>query len=122
VQSERTRVLTALEVTKEEIARFASEGVTEMELADAKTYLTGSFPLSLDSNSKIAGALNGFQRAGLGPEYVIERNGLIEAVTLERVNEVAARYFTPDELVIVIAGTPAPADETAAVDQSAAAP
>lgn len=122
VQSERARVLTALEVTKEEIARFASEGVTEMELADAKTYLTGSFPLSLDSNSKIAGALNGFQRAGLGPEYVTERNGLIEAVTLERVNEVAARYYTPDELVIVIAGTPAPAEETVAADQADVAP
>jgi zinc protease len=93
VQSDRTRVQTALEVTKEEIARFASEGVTEMELADAKTYLTGSFPLSFDSNTKIAGALNGFQRSGLGPEYVSERNNLIEAVTLEQVNEVAARYY-----------------------------
>ena len=92
-----------------------------MELADAKTYLTGSFPLSLDSNSKIARALNGFQTAGLGPEYVIERNGLIEAVTMERVNEVAARYYTPDELVIVIAGTPAPAEETAAAEGAPAA-
>jgi zinc protease len=112
VQSERTRVLTALEVTKQEMARFAADGVDAMELADAKTYLTGSFPLRLDSNSKIAGALNGFQVAGLGPEYVIERNGLIEAVTLERVNEVAARYFSPEGLVIVIAGTPAPEEDT----------
>ncbi|MEY4879629.1 MAG: hypothetical protein RJB62_1098 [Pseudomonadota bacterium] len=111
VQSERTRVQTALEVTKAEMTRFATEGVTEMELADAKTYLTGSFPLGLDSNSKIAGALNGFQRAGLGPEYVSERNSLIEAVTLEKVNEVARTYYNPDELVIVIAGTPAPAEE-----------
>jgi zinc protease len=112
VQSERTRVTTALEVTKAEMARFANEGVTETELADAKTYLTGSFPLGLDSNSKIAGALNGFQRAGLGPEYVAERNGLIEAVTLEKVNEVARRFYNPDALVIVIAGTPAPPEES----------
>lgn len=103
------------------MAKFALDGVTEMELADAKTYLTGSFPLSLDSNSKIAGALNGFQTAGLGPEYVIERNGLIEAVTLERVNEVAARYYGPDQLVVVIAGTPASAEETAAAEVAPAA-
>ena len=121
VQSERTKVLTALEVTRQEMAKFALDGVTEMELADAKTYLTGSFPLSLDSNSKIAGALNGFQTAGLGPEYVIERNGLIEAVTLERVNEVAARYYGPDQLVVVIAGTPASAEETAAAEVAPAA-
>jgi zinc protease len=113
VQSERTRVNTALEVTLAEMERFATDGVTEMELADAKTYLTGSFPLGLDSNSKIAAALNGFQRVGLGPEYVEERNGLIEAVTLEQVNAMAARYYDPEAVVIVIAGTPAPADEAA---------
>lgn len=120
VQSERTRVMTAVEVTREEMARFAEEGVTEMELADAKTYLTGSFPLSLDSNTKIAGALNSFQSAGLGPEYVTVRNGLIEAVTLEQVNAVAARYFHPDNMLVVIAGTPAPAEETAAVEEAPA--
>ena len=122
VQSERTKVMTALEVTRQEMARFASDGVTETELADAKTYLTGSFPLSLDSNSKIAGALNGFQASGLGPEYVLERNSLIEAVTLERVNEVAARYYAPDGLVVVIAGTPAPEEEVAAAEGEQPAP
>lgn len=113
VQSERTKVATAIEVTKAEMQRFAEGGATEMELADAKTYLTGSFALALDSNTKIAGALNGFQRAGLGPDYVVERNALIEAVTLDQVNGMARKYYDPAKLVIVIAGTPAPAEAAA---------
>ena len=109
VQSEKSKIETALDVTKSEMARFAAEGATAKELEDAKTYLTGSFPLSLDSNAKIARALNGFQRSGLSADYVETRNSLIEKVTLAQVNAMAKKYYDPAKLVIVIAGTPAPA-------------
>lgn len=121
VKSERTRIATALDVTRDVMQDFAENGITEMELTDAKTYLTGSFPLSLDSNTKIAGVLNGFQRVGLGPEYVAERNDLIEAVTMEQVNAVAARYFNPENMLVVIAGTPANAEDAAAAGDAAPA-
>lgn len=107
VQSEKSKINTALDVTKSEMARFAAEGATEKELADAKTYLTGSFPLTLDSNAKIARTLNGFQRSGLGADYVERRNSLIQAVTLAEVNAMAKKYYDPNRLVIVVAGTPA---------------
>jgi zinc protease len=107
VQSEKSKISTALEVTKSEMARFAKDGATEQELADAKTYLTGSFPLTLDSNAKIARTLNGFQRSGLGPDYVEKRNGLIAAVSLNQVNAMARKYYDPERLVVVVAGTPA---------------
>ncbi len=109
VQSEKTKILTALDVTKSEMTRFAKDGATAKELADAKTYLTGSFPLGLDSNAKIARTLGGFQRSGLGADYVEKRNAMIQAVTLAKVNEMAKKYYDPAKLVIVIAGTPAPA-------------
>lgn len=106
VASDKNTISAALDVTKDVMARFAKDGVTEKELADAKTYITGSFPLNFDSNAKIATALNGFQRAGLGPDYIVKRNALVNAVTRERVNEVAKKYFDPARLTIVIAGTP----------------
>jgi zinc protease len=108
VQSEKAKVLTAIDVTKAEMMRFARDGATEMELSDAKTYLTGSFPLALDSNSKIAGALNGFQRDGLAVDYVVRRNALIEAVTLAQVNAMARKYYDASKLTMVMAGTPEP--------------
>jgi len=107
VQSEKSKIGTALDVTKSEMARFASGGATEKELADAKTYLTGSFPLTLDSNAKIARTLNGFQRVGLAPDYVDKRNALIQTVTLREVNAMAKKYYDPERLVVVVAGTPA---------------
>ena len=109
VQSEKSKIETALDVTRSEMARFAKEGATAKELEDAKTYLTGSFPLGLDSNAKIARTLNQFQRQGLSADYVETRNSLIEGVTLAKVNEMARKYYDPARLVLVIAGTPAPA-------------
>ena len=107
VQSEKTKIQTAIDVTKAEMAKFAKDGATAKELAEAKTYLTGSFPLALDSDAKIARALNGYQRSGLAADYVDKRNGLINAVTLAQVNAAAKKYFDPANLVVVIAGTPA---------------
>lgn len=122
VASDKARILTALDVTRTEMARFARDGATEAELADAKTYLTGSFPLNFDSNVKIAGTLGNFQRAGLDVGYVKRRNSLVEAVTLADVNRVAARYFNPEKLTVVIAGTPAPQPAAAQAAPPAAAP
>jgi zinc protease len=106
VQSDKARISTALEVTKSELARFARDGATAKELADAKTYLTGSYPLGLDSNAKIARTLNAYQRQGLAPDYVEKRNAMIEAVTLAQVNAAAKKWYDPSKLVVVIAGTP----------------
>ena len=64
VQSDKGKILTAIDVTKSEMAHFAKDGATVKELTDAKTFLTGSFPLTLDSNAKIARTLSAYQRGG----------------------------------------------------------
>ncbi len=109
VQSQKSKISTALDVTKSEMAGFGKDGATEKELADAKTFLTGSFALQFDSNAKIARNLNGFQRSGLSADYVVKRNAMIEGVTLAQVNAMAKKYYDPAQLVVVVAGTPAPA-------------
>jgi zinc protease len=93
-------------LVKEHIARLGAEGPTEQELADAKAYLTGAFPLNFDSNMKIANVLMGFQQDELGVEYVAERNDLINAVTLEDVRRVAATYMKPENFTFVLVGQP----------------
>jgi zinc protease len=86
--------------------RFAEEGPTAEELADAKTYLTGSYALRFDSNTKIAGQLLAIQEDKLGIDYVNRRNALIEALTLEQVKAQAKRITKPDKLIITIVGRP----------------
>ncbi len=117
VQSDKAKIATALDVTRSEMARFAHDGASAKELKDAKTYLTGSFPLTLDSNAKIARTLGQYQRSGLTPDYVLRRNALIGAVTLAQVNAMAKKYFDPSRLVVVIAGTPAPAAKSPAASR-----
>jgi zinc protease len=96
----------ALKVVKEVMQRFAEEGPTAEELADAKTYLTGSYALRFDSNTKIAGQLLAIQEDKLGIDYVNRRNALIEALTLEQVKAQAKRITKPDKLIITIVGRP----------------
>ncbi|MEZ6022661.1 MAG: hypothetical protein R3C16_04415 [Hyphomonadaceae bacterium] len=73
---------------------------------DAITYLTGSFPLDLDSNSKIAGVLHAYHVAGREIGYINERNDRIREVTLADVNRVIRRLFNPDGFTWVVVGQP----------------
>jgi zinc protease len=94
-----------LDVIRQTFADYAADGPTDKELADAKTYLTGSFPLAFSSNVGIVGQLNAFQRVGLPVGYVDKRNSLIDAVTVDDVKRVAKRLFDPAKLTIVIGGS-----------------
>ena len=81
-------------------------GVTDKELADAKTYLTGEYPLRFDGNGKIAGILTGMQLMGMPRDYVNTRNARIERVTAEDVRRVAQRLLDPARLEFVLVGRP----------------
>jgi len=94
----------AIGLVRQEIARLAAGEIGQEQLDDAKTYLTGSFPLRLTSNDRIARTLVGMQLDGLGIDYLERRNGFIEAVTLEDARRVAARLYHPDELLVVVVG------------------
>jgi zinc protease len=100
------RVGESIALIKAEWAHMASEGPSAEEVEDAKTFLTGSFPLRLDSSGAIAGMLVGMQLEDLGIDYLDRRNSLIEAVTLEDVRRVAATLFKPEHLTFVVVGQP----------------
>jgi zinc protease len=96
----------AMDVIRQELGRMAKDGLDDQELADAKTYLTGSFPLNLDSNGAIAGVLMQLRRDRLPIDQLERRTALINAVTREDVGRVAKRLLDPDRLVTVVVGEP----------------
>jgi zinc protease len=96
----------AIGLVREEIARMAAGDVDAAALADAKTYLTGSFPLRLTSNDQIASMLVSMQVDDLGIDYLERRNDYIEAVTLDDVRRAARRLYRPDQLLTVVVGDP----------------
>lgn len=101
------RVAETLAVIRGEWQRLQRDGLTETEVEDAKTYLTGSFPLRLTSNSQLAGMLVSMQLQGLPIDWLDRRNTLISAITREEVNRLAATLMDPESLTFVVAGQPA---------------
>ncbi|WP_288925575.1 pitrilysin family protein [uncultured Maritimibacter sp.] len=96
----------AVSVVQEEWAKMAADGITEQELADAKKYLTGAYPLRFDGNSNIANILTSMQMDGYPIDYPETRNEKVMAVTLEEANRVAAELFQPENLRFVVVGQP----------------
>ncbi len=113
VSTENSRVGESLAVIRAEWARMRDGGVTAAELNDAKTYLTGSFPLRFTSTDSIARMLVGMQYNDLGIDYIDRRNGYIEAVTREDVARVAGSLLQPDGLTFVVVGNPQGVEATA---------
>jgi zinc protease len=113
-QTENGDVREAIEVTRAEMARLYRDGATQAEVNDAITYLTGSFALDLDGNSKIASIVHGYQTAGRDITYINRRNDLIRAVTRDDVNRVIRRLLNPDAFTFVVVGQPEGLAPTAA--------
>ncbi|WP_154151076.1 M16 family metallopeptidase [Roseovarius bejariae] len=106
VSSANDRIAEAVKVIRDEWARIRENGVTEKELQDAKTYLTGAYPLRFDGNGPIAEITVAMQMEGLPKDYIQNRNDMVEAVTLEDVNRVARELLDPSRLTFVITGQP----------------
>lgn len=91
-----------------EVERIARGGVTPEELADSKRYLIGSMPRMLETNSGIASFLHDTDYFGLGLDYDRRLPALLEAVTLEEVNDAARTFLSSERAAIWVAGPPAP--------------
>ena len=87
-----------------EIKGLREAPVTDQELAEAKSFLMGSFPLRLDSTAKLAGVLAQVEFFGLGSEYFSQYPKWIERVTKEDVQRVAKQYLNPQHYALVVVG------------------
>jgi zinc protease len=99
------RTADALAVIEQQVKRMAENGPTAEELAAAKSYLKGSYALTLDTSGKIAAQLTQIQIDNLGIDYIQRRGALIDAVTIEDARKAAHRLYGGGMLVTV-AGRP----------------
>ncbi|HUB97556.1 MAG TPA: pitrilysin family protein [Stellaceae bacterium] len=106
VGTENASLGQSIALIRGEWKRMHDAGPTAEELAHAKTYLTGSFPLSLDSTGRIAGILIAMERDRLGIDYLNRRDKLIDGVSLADAKRVARRLLDPAALTFVVVGSP----------------
>jgi len=99
----------SLDVIRKELKHVADEGPTPDEWENAKKYLIGSYALRFDTNSKIASQLLGLLEDDFGPDYIDNRNKMIEALTIDDAKRVAKRLLDTNGLIVTIVGQPATA-------------
>jgi zinc protease len=87
-----------------ELKKLLEKGVTATELAEAKAYLTGSFPLRMDTNAKMVKLLSAMEFYRLGLDYPEKFPQLINQVTEEEILRVARKYLQPDRFLLVVVG------------------
>jgi zinc protease len=93
-----------IEGIRAELVRMRDTLVETDELADVQAYLTGSLPLSLETNEGVAGAILNMEQHQLGFDYLARYSGLVREITVERIQAAARKWFDPHNLVISIAG------------------
>jgi zinc protease len=103
-QTRTGEVPKVVDLLRDALARMAREPIGEDELRLAKDYLVGSFPLRLDTTSKVADFVVAIEEQGLGLDYADRYKAAIARVSVADVHRVAKRFFGPDGFSRVVVG------------------
>ena len=86
--------------------QLVDRGPTEEELAKAKRYLTGLFPLGLQASDALAAQLLDIEFYGLDPRYLETYAAKVNAVTMADVNRVLKEHFGTRDLRVLVVSDP----------------
>jgi zinc protease len=93
-----------LRVMVDEFARLVREPIGETELGDAQAYLTGNFPLTIETPGAIATQVLDVLFYDLPIEEVQKFRQRVNAVTVDDIEWETTRYLEPDRLTAVLVG------------------
>ena len=102
LQTKNSSAREAIALSIQEMEQIRKELVSEKELDGAKKYLIGSFPMRLDTQTKLANFFTQVEYYGLGLDYPKKYPTLINSVTREDVLRVAQKYLHPKNTILVI--------------------
>jgi zinc protease len=104
LQCENARVREALAVVREELVRLRRERVSEEEVARARSYLVGSFPLGMDTAADVSDLLIAIERFDLGLDYPAQFRRAVSAVTADDVLRAVRAHWDADGMSLVVVG------------------
>jgi len=87
-----------------EITRMLDERVGEDELSGVKRYVTGNFPIQIETPVQVAQRIVNIELYGLGKAYYNTYNSKVLETSADDILRVAHHYLHPDRLTIVAAG------------------
>jgi len=95
-----------IDETLKVVKTLQESGPSEEELAKAKRYLTGQFPLGLQAPDALATQLLDVEFYGLEPKFVETFSDRINAVTMADCRRALKSYFCVDDLRILVVSNP----------------
>lgn len=104
MQTKTDQTQQALTLLDEQLRKYVKEGPSEDELEASMSNITGSFPLQIDSNSKLLGYLAMIGFYGLPIDYLDHFISNVKAVDVEQIKDALRRRVHPDKMVTVIVG------------------
>jgi len=87
-----------------QVDRMRTELLPDSELAAAKGFLVGSFPLTIETPRQIAHSVTTARLLGLGPDYLPRYRERLARVSAVRARAAARRIYRRDALTIVVVG------------------
>jgi len=93
-----------LRLIVDEFSRLRRERVNERELSDAKAYLTGNLPLTLETPEQIATHILNVLFYELPLDELQTYRQRINAITADDISAVARQYVRPEQLSVVLVG------------------
>lgn len=104
VKTKNENTQNVIKLITEELRKMKEKGVTSEEMKEAKAFLSGSFPLRIDTMKKISEFLPVIDFYGLGDDYINKYPEYIEKVTMEDIKKIARRILNTESYIVVVVG------------------
>ena len=87
-----------------QLRRVGTEPVSAAEIDAAKSALTGSFPLTIETADQVAAAVTNARLLGRPADFVQNYRTRLAAVTPMQITEAARRVVRPEQALVVVVG------------------
>jgi len=87
-----------------ELDRIRNDAVSNEEITNAKSYLSGVFPIRIETQDGLIDQIVNIKMLDLPDDYLRTYRDQVNAVTTADIQAVAQKYVTPDKAAIVIVG------------------
>lgn len=94
----------AVEEILNQVQRLRERAIPQGELEDTKSYLVGSFPLSIETPQQVAGQITTHRLLGLEADALESYRSRVAAVDTADARSAAERWMRPEQFVVVVAG------------------
>ena len=94
----------AIDLALQVLEKLHKDGVTQEQLASAKSYIKGQFPPNIETSKQLAQIIATHEFFGLGDDEVNQLEARVDAVTPEVARQVIQKHFPSENLVFTLIG------------------